>query len=195
MDSVGFVGVWTAGGRQRRTSPQLGGRCGLRAQRVYMAASPDVSSWLSKLEPVKRDNSLEKPGAELRGQPNLSNDLLLAIVRGEVEDQTVNDIMWCLLGYVKNPDGSWNCDAVPDEWRTDYPSPPDFIGVSREYSPETDRPIKKAVQKLTRSIPKEYKQLLKTEVGFEGFKVNELTPNRTRRATVANWIAYYRTSL
>lgn len=38
----------------------------------------------------------------------------------------------------------------------------------------------------------EYKQLLKREVGFKGFKIHELTPNKTRRASAASWIAYYR---
>jgi hypothetical protein len=45
--------------------------------------------------------------------------------------------------------------------------------------------------KLTRSIPPENKQLLKEKLGFEGYKVGELVPRKTRRATIANWLLSY----
>ena len=41
---------------------------------------------------------------------------------------------------------------------------------------------------LTRSVPKPLKQLLKQQLGFEGYKIGELYPRRTRRATVVNWL-------
>ena len=41
---------------------------------------------------------------------------------------------------------------------------------------------------LTRSIPKEYKQLLKEQLGFGGYRIGELYPRRTRRATAVNWL-------
>ena len=44
---------------------------------------------------------------------------------------------------------------------------------------------------LTRSIPKEYKQGLKNFLNFKGYKINELYPRRTRRATVVNWLIYW----
>lgn len=47
--------------------------------------------------------------------------------------------------------------------------------------------MKKANTQLVRSVPKMYKQSLKellAPYGFKGFKIAELTPNRTRRAQV-----------
>jgi len=44
---------------------------------------------------------------------------------------------------------------------------------------------------LTRSIPKEYKQGLKNFLNFKGYKINELYPRRTRRATAVNWLIYW----
>ena len=32
-------------------------------------------------------------------------------------------------------------------------------------------------------------------MGFKGFKLNELTPNKTRRAQAVNWLLYYRETL
>ena len=52
---------------------------------------------------------------------------------------------------------------------------------------EVDGPVKKANTQLVRSVPKMYKQSLKellAPYGFKGFKIAELTPNRTRRAQV-----------
>uniref|UniRef100_A0A7S0G569 DUF1823 family protein n=1 Tax=Rhodosorus marinus TaxID=101924 RepID=A0A7S0G569_9RHOD len=141
-----------------------------------------------------RESDSGLPGADFAEDLPLSDELILAIAQEQVPDQIVNDVLWFLLGYQKQPDGTWNSDMVPSPWKKEYPTPPDFIGTSRDFSPEIDKPVKKAVQKLTRSIPKEHKQLLKTEIKFEGYQLNELTPNRTRRATAANWIAHYRLS-
>ena len=44
---------------------------------------------------------------------------------------------------------------------------------------------------LTRSIPKEHKQGLKNFLNFKGYKINELYPRRTRRATAVNWLIYW----
>ena len=44
---------------------------------------------------------------------------------------------------------------------------------------------------MTRSIPKEYKQGLKNFLNFKGYKINELYPRRTRRATAVNWLIYW----
>jgi len=41
---------------------------------------------------------------------------------------------------------------------------------------------------LTRSIPKENKQLLKEYLGFKGYSVDQLIPRLTRRATMTNWL-------
>lgn len=58
--------------------------------------------------------------------------------------------------------------------------------------------MKKANTGLVRSVPKMYKQSLKellAPYGFKGFKIAELTPNRTRRAQVCNWLLYYKRDL
>ena len=44
---------------------------------------------------------------------------------------------------------------------------------------------------LTRSIPKVHKQNLKKILSFKGYKINELYPRRTRRATAVNWLIYW----
>ena len=44
---------------------------------------------------------------------------------------------------------------------------------------------------MTRSIPKDYKQGLKNFINFKGYKINELYPRRTRRATAVNWLIYW----
>ena len=44
---------------------------------------------------------------------------------------------------------------------------------------------------LTRSIPREYKQGLKNFLNFKGYKINELYPRKTRRATAVNWLIYW----
>jgi hypothetical protein len=57
----------------------------------------------------------------------------------------------------------------------------------QNYSKEVDGFTLKANQALVRSIPLEHKQSIKkymTPLGFTGFKLDELTPNRTRRAQV-----------
>ena len=41
---------------------------------------------------------------------------------------------------------------------------------------------------LTRSIPKPFKQLLKEQLGFAGYKIGGLYPRRTRRATAVSWL-------
>jgi hypothetical protein len=113
--------------------------------------------------------------------PPLTNDTFWAILNDELDDRTVNQLVWKCLGYRYNLEAQqWENTAVDSEWRETYPEPPDFI---------ESRP---AVVKLTRSIPKEYKQLLKEELGFKGYGVDELVPRKTRRATMVNWLLGYR---
>ena len=145
-----------------------------------------------------------KPGVVFEPPPQLDDKMLLEICRQQSPDEWVNEIMWTLLGYVRRDDApadekgpeAWVAtESVPPEWSSDFPdSPPDFIGKRDCFEPEFDRPIKKAVQKLTRSIIKEHKALLKEDLKFEGFTIDQLTPNRTRRSTVVNWILHYQKS-
>ncbi len=110
--------------------------------------------------------------------PSLTIDTIWAILNDTLDDDIVNRLVWDCLGY--RYDGAmWINEDVDPDWRSAYPRPPDFIA---------SRP---AVVKLTRSIPAENKQLLKEKLGFAGYKVGELVPRKTRRATIANWLLSY----
>ncbi len=111
--------------------------------------------------------------------PALNQATLWGIIRDEIDDAIANQLVWHCLGYRQDSTGVWLADGVDPVWRSDYPEPPDFI----EYRPPT--------VKLTRSIPPEHKQLLKEQLGFEGYKLNELVPRKTRRATITNWLLSY----
>ncbi len=103
--------------------------------------------------------------------PPLNIDTIWGILNDTIDDATANQLVCHCLGY-RDSDAS----NVAPEWRDAYPEPPNFI---------ESRP---ATVKLTRSIPLENKQLLKEQLGFEGYTVNELVPRKTRRATMANWL-------
>lgn len=112
--------------------------------------------------------------------PALNTDTIWAILKEEIDDATVNKLVWYYLGYRYNSEADkWESTAVAPEWREEYPEPPDFI---------ESRP---ATVKLTRSISQENKQLLKEQLGFKGYKIGEFGPRQTRRATVANWLLSY----
>ena len=112
--------------------------------------------------------------------PPLNTDTIWAIIKEELDDATVNQLVWYYLGYRYNElDRNWNLDLVAEDWKEQYPEPPDFIA---------NRP---PTVKLTRSIPKENKQLLKEKLGFKGYKLGEFGPRQTRRATAASWLLNY----
>lgn len=109
--------------------------------------------------------------------PPLNTDTIWAILNEEIEDATVNQLVWSYLGYrFDEASGTWDTTEVDADWVAAYPEPPDFI---------ESRP---AVVKLTRSIPPEQKQLLKEKLGFKGYKIGDFGPRQTRRATMANWL-------
>lgn len=109
--------------------------------------------------------------------PPLNTETIWAILNEELSDQTVNQLVWRTLGYRYDNDANqWDTSAVDPAWVEKYPEPPDFIA---------SRP---ATVQLTRSIPKQNKQLLKEQLGFKGYKVDQLVPRLTRRATMANWL-------
>lgn len=112
--------------------------------------------------------------------PALNTDTIWAILNDEIDDATVNQLVWHYLGYrYQQQTNSWDNTHVASDWQSEYPEPPDFI---------ESRP---ATVKLTRSIPAENKQLLKEELGFKGYKIGEFGPRQTRRATVASWLLSY----
>jgi len=116
----------------------------------------------------------------MSNSPPLNTETVWAILRDEIDDDTVNRLVWECLGYRYNEViSSWENTDVAQEWRDEYPEPPDFID---------SRP---ATVKLTRSIPPENKQLLKEQLGFQGYKIGEFGPRQTRRATAANWLLSY----
>lgn len=109
----------------------------------------------------------------------LTDDTLWAILNDELDDDTVNRLVWAGLGYHETPAG-WDSSAVAPNWAEKFPEPPNFID---------SRP---ATVQLTRSIPPENKQLLKEELGFKGYTVDQLIPRLTRRATMVSWLLSYR---
>lgn len=112
--------------------------------------------------------------------PSLNTETIWAILNEEIDDATVNQLVWHCLGYrYDESTGQWDITKVLLEWQDEYPEPPDFID---------SRP---ATVKLTRSIPAENKQLLKEQLGFKGYKIGEFGPRQTRRATAANWLLSY----
>ncbi|WP_448572575.1 DUF1823 family protein [Trichothermofontia sp.] len=112
--------------------------------------------------------------------PPLDRTTIQAIVADTLPDEVVNQLVWRALGYRYDPvQRCWDNRQVAAEWRDRYPEPPNFL---------ESRP---ATVQLTRSIPPENKQLLKEELGFAGYKVGELQPRLTRRATAANWLLSY----
>ncbi|NJK63250.1 MAG: DUF1823 family protein [Synechococcaceae cyanobacterium SM2_3_1] len=107
--------------------------------------------------------------------PELNLTTIQAILDGDLDDETVNHLALQSLGFEYEPiQGKWQSEHADPAWKSDHI--PHFIA---------NRPDG---VKLTRSIPPEDKQLLKAQLGFSGYKVHELTPQKTRRATVANWL-------
>ncbi|MFM7471133.1 MAG: DUF1823 family protein [Nodosilinea sp.] len=112
--------------------------------------------------------------------PPLCTDTVWAILRDELTDDTVNQLVWHYLGYRYDPQHQrWDSSGVEAIWAETYPIPPDFIA---------SRP---ATVQLTRSIRPQHKQLLKDKLGFKGYRVDQLIPRLTRRATMANWLLGY----
>jgi hypothetical protein len=112
--------------------------------------------------------------------PPLNQETIWAILNEEIDDETVNRLVWSYLGYRYDKSiQSWDNSQTIEDWGEIYPEPPDFIA---------NRP---PTVKLTRSIPKEHKQLLKKQLGFAGYKLGEFGPRQTRRATAANWLLHY----
>jgi hypothetical protein len=107
----------------------------------------------------------------------LSRALLEAVLADRTSDRFVCELIWPRLGYAQNGSGTWSAGlAAGAVWRESFPIEPQFIA---------ERPPSVA---LTRSIAKQHKQLLKEQLGFGGYRIGELYPRRTRRATAVNWL-------
>ena len=107
----------------------------------------------------------------------LSLALLEAVLADRTSDRFVCELIWPRLGYEQNGSGTWSAGpATSAGWRESFPIEPQFIA---------ERPPSVA---LTRAIAKAHKQLLKEQLGFAGYRIGELYPRRTRRATAVNWL-------
>ncbi len=109
----------------------------------------------------------------------LSKKLLNAILEDRLSDRFVSELIWERLGYRLSScsEGVWSSGPeTPKEWSEDFLVAPEVIAQRR------------ASVRLTRSIPKRYKQLLKEQMQFVGYRISELYPRRTRRATAVNWL-------
>ncbi len=107
----------------------------------------------------------------------LSRALLEAVLADCTSDRFVCELIWPRLGYVPDASGTWTAGpAASALWRESFPIEPQFIA---------ERPPSVA---LTRSIAREHKQLLKEQLGFGGYRLGELYPRRTRRASAVNWL-------
>jgi len=111
----------------------------------------------------------------------ICKDLLVLVLEDKVSDMFVCELVWERLFYTReNTLNNWFCSALtPTYWSEKFQKAPQIISerVASVY--------------LTRSIPKEYKQGLKNFLDFKGYKINELYPRRTRRATAVNWLIYW----
>ena len=112
----------------------------------------------------------------------ISKELLLEVLSDRVSDRFVCELVWERLGYQVSKIGieDWYAgEATPEYWSNHYQEAPQLIA---------DR---KASVRLTRSIPIQYKQSLKQHLNFAGYRIGELYPRRTRRATVVNWLLFW----
>ena len=111
----------------------------------------------------------------------ISRKLLFSVLDDKVSDIFVCELVWERLFYTKqNSLNKWeSSELTPFYWSEKFVDAPQII---------SERP---ASIHLTRSIPKDHKQGLKEFLNFKGYKINELYPRRTRRATAVNWLIYW----
>ena len=111
----------------------------------------------------------------------LSKKLLFSILDDKVSDVFVCELIWERLFYIKETSSKdWIfSEYTPSYWSEKYNNAPQIISE------------RGASIHLTRSIPKMHKQGLKNILDFKGYKINELYPRRTRRATAVNWLIFW----
>ena len=111
----------------------------------------------------------------------ISRELLFLVLEDKVTDVFVCQLVWERLFYRRKPNmNDWfPSELTPSYWSDKFGEAPQIISE------------RSASVHLTRSIPKEHKQGLKNFLNFKGYKINELYPRRTRRATAVNWLIYW----
>ena len=111
----------------------------------------------------------------------VTKKILSLILEDKVSDVFVCELVWERLFYINQPStDEWiSSSLTPSYWSEKFLKAPQII---------SDRP---SSVHLTRSIPRDHKQNLKKILNFKGYKINELYPRRTRRATAVNWLIYW----
>jgi hypothetical protein len=111
----------------------------------------------------------------------ICKELLFLILEDKVSDVFVCELVWERLFYTGDTAiNNWVSSALtPTYWSEKFVEAPQIISE------------RIASIHLTRSIPKLHKQGLKSFLNFKGYKINELYPRRTRRATAVNWLIYW----
>ena len=111
----------------------------------------------------------------------ICKELLFLVLEDKVSDVFVCELVWERLFYTReSPFNHWvSSSLTPTYWSEKFVKAPQIISE------------RIASVHLTRSIPKEHKQGLKNFLNFKGYKINELYPRRTRRATAVNWLIYW----
>ena len=111
----------------------------------------------------------------------ICKELLFLVLEDKVTDVFVCELVWERLFYtLKLPINDWfSSELTPTYWSKKFAKAPQIISE------------RKASVYLTQSIPMEHKQGLKNFLNFKGYKINELYPRRTRRATAVNWLIYW----
>ena len=113
----------------------------------------------------------------------ICKELLFLVLEDKVSDVFVCELVWERLFYNRElPKNVWfPSKLTPTYWSEKFLEAPQIISE------------RIASVHLTRSIPKIHKQGLKNLLNFKGYKINELYPRRTRRATAVNWLIYWAT--
>ena len=111
----------------------------------------------------------------------ISKKILFLILEDKVSDVFVCELVWERLFYTKETTlNNWVSSALtPTYWSEKFEKAPQIISE------------RIASVHLTRSIPRDHKQGLKNFLNFKGYKIHELYPRRTRRATAVNWLIYW----
>ncbi|KGF88619.1 DUF1823 family protein [Prochlorococcus marinus] len=111
----------------------------------------------------------------------ICKELLFLVLEDRVSDVFVCELVWERLFYTREiTQNNWvSSELTPSYWSEKFEKAPQIISE------------RSASVHLTRSIPKEHKQGLKNFLNFKGYKINELYPRRTRRATAVNWLIYW----
>ena len=111
----------------------------------------------------------------------ITRKILFLILEDKVSDIFVCELVWERLFYINQPSmDEWISSPLTSSyWAEKFIKAPQIISE------------RSASVHLTRSIPKDHKQNLKKILNFKGYRINELYPRRTRRATAVNWLIYW----